>query len=85
MSASGSLRRAIATSDDVELIMPENPVPVAPGGSESTGIFVVAPRASFERGKRIVMLRIDDGVDFDLTRGFQTRADVERVGLGGAA
>jgi cytochrome c oxidase accessory protein FixG len=45
----------------LELIAPENPLPVHAGKSATAPFFVTAPRAAFEDGRRDVQLRIDDG------------------------
>jgi cytochrome c oxidase accessory protein FixG len=40
------------SSPGVELIAPENPLPVAPGAQRTTSVFAVAPRALFAAGGR---------------------------------
>jgi cytochrome c oxidase accessory protein FixG len=45
----------------VELIAPENPLAVAAGKAATAPIFVTAPRAAFEDGRRAVRFRISDG------------------------
>jgi cytochrome c oxidase accessory protein FixG len=48
-------------SGALELIAPENPLAVAAGKAATAPIFVTAPRAAFEDGRRAVRLRISDG------------------------
>jgi cytochrome c oxidase accessory protein FixG len=45
----------------LELIAPENPLPVAAGKSATAPIFVTASRKAFDDGRRPVSLRISDG------------------------
>jgi hypothetical protein len=52
---------AAAPGGPVELIAPENPLPVAAGKAATAPVFVTAPRRAFEDGRRAVRLRISDG------------------------
>jgi cytochrome c oxidase accessory protein FixG len=54
--------------DGLELIAPENPLPVAPGTTEMTGLFITAPPSAFDHGEHAVSLGIADGVDFEERR-----------------
>jgi hypothetical protein len=49
------------------LIAPQNPIPVAPGRTETAVVFVIAPAGLFDSGSRTVRLRLSDGEGFEET------------------
>jgi len=51
-------------ADDLTMIAPENPLTVAPGETEMTGLFITAPASAFGEGEAAVTLTISDGIDF---------------------
>jgi cytochrome c oxidase accessory protein FixG len=53
------------------LVSPSSPVPVDPGGLETTTIFVEVPAERFVKGELPVGIRVYDGVDFDETTEFR--------------
>ncbi len=46
------------------MVIPQNPVPVAPGRTETTTIFVLLPERAFTNGERQVTITIDDQAGF---------------------
>ena len=55
---------ADASAAGLELIAPDNPVPVRAGKSATATVFVTAPRDAFDDGRRDLRLVIDDGDGF---------------------
>ena len=49
---------------DLTMIAPENPLIVAPGETEMTGLFITAPLSAFAEGEAAVTLTISDSIDF---------------------
>src|SRR5690606_29232531 len=66
-------RYTIAYLDEpgAQLIAPENPLPVAPGETVTTSVFVMQSETRFAAGERLVRFRVTDGADF--TREFAWR------------
>ena len=50
--------------EPASLIVPRNPLPVAPGGTEVADLFVVLPAGAFHDGERPVTVRVDDGSSY---------------------
>jgi len=50
-----------AADEPIEMIAPENPIPVAAGKSATATVFVEAPQRAFDDGRREVRFRIGDG------------------------
>ncbi|NUN16198.1 MAG: cytochrome c oxidase accessory protein CcoG, partial [Myxococcales bacterium] len=55
---------SVPQPQSVQFIAPINPLPVQPGETESTSVFVVAPKGLFNDGKLDVTLRVTDGAAF---------------------
>jgi cytochrome c oxidase accessory protein FixG len=55
----------LESTDNLQLIAPENPLSVASGNTEMTAAFVTATRSSFTDGEAAIVLKISDGVDFE--------------------
>jgi cytochrome c oxidase accessory protein FixG len=51
-------------AQDLTMIAPENPLIVAPGETEMTGLFITAPISAFAEGEAAVTLTISDSIDF---------------------
>jgi len=51
-------------ADELRLIAPENPLPLADGRTGTATVFVTAPREDFDDGVRDIVLRISDGAGF---------------------
>ena len=51
-------------AQDLTMIAPENPLIVAPGETEMTGLFITAPLSVFSEGEAAVTLTISDSIDF---------------------
>ena len=58
-------------AEDLTMIAPENPLTVAPGETEMTGLFITALPSAFNGGEAAFTLTISDGVDF--SKEFQYR------------
>jgi polyferredoxin len=54
----------IQGGEDLELIAPQNPLPVAKGATEKTTIFVIGDKSVFEDGSLNINLRLSDGAEF---------------------
>ncbi len=69
-------RYSISTSGlaEVELIAPENPLPVAADGQATTTIFVLAPPSAFRAGRASLTLQVTGA------RGFQSQTPVTLLG-----
>ena len=89
----GAERRYLITldedEDDVRLLAPENPLPVAAGAGRTEGVFVMAPPDAFEDGRRSISFRISDGERYSESfeyllvgprRGAHPERDEERRG-----
>jgi cytochrome c oxidase accessory protein FixG len=57
-------RVELIDGDEVRLIAPENPLPVAAGAIRTEGLFLIAPPEEFEDGQRPIRFRISDGDRF---------------------
>lgn len=57
---------SVADPPDIQFIAPINPLPVAPGKTEATSVFVVAPKSRFDQGRLDVVIRVTDGAEFTL-------------------
>jgi cytochrome c oxidase accessory protein FixG len=57
---------SLVASPPVQLIAPENPLDVAAGAQRTTAVFAVAPRSSFARGLRSVLVRVSDQQGFSI-------------------
>ncbi|MCA9599595.1 MAG: cytochrome c oxidase accessory protein CcoG [Myxococcales bacterium] len=55
---------ALEDGGDAKLIAPENPLHVAKGTHETTTVFVLSPKSSFQGGKRMVKFAVRDDGDF---------------------
>jgi cytochrome c oxidase accessory protein FixG len=66
-------RYAIAIKDapDLELVCPDNPLEVAPGGSETASVFVMGAPRSFPKGLREIDVAVSDGAGFDRTTHYR--------------
>jgi hypothetical protein len=62
---------ALAEADGLRLIAPENPLVVDGGQHATTTVFVIAGRASFERGERAFRFRIADGEGFEVRPAYR--------------
>ena len=70
-------RRYAMTVDGVDMgavIAPQNPLPVAPGKTETMDVFVMLPAAAFSHGEHRVTIRVDDG------SGYRDSAQYRLVG-----
>jgi cytochrome c oxidase accessory protein FixG len=65
---------------DLELVAPENPVPLADGVASTATVFVIAPPEGFSGGKREVRIRVTDGAEFDRTFEYQLLGPQSRAG-----
>jgi cytochrome c oxidase accessory protein FixG len=52
---------------DGQIVVPENPLRVAPLGRAVEGVFVVAPSTSFKNGVRTIQIHVTDGAGFETT------------------
>lgn len=59
---------------DAKLIAPENPLRVRAGSHDSTSVFVIVPRSSFQAGERAVRFRVSD------EKGFSQELDYKLLG-----
>ncbi|MCC6899672.1 MAG: cytochrome c oxidase accessory protein CcoG [Polyangiaceae bacterium] len=64
-SAKQRYRVVLLDAPDAKLIAPENPLPVRAGSHESTSVFVIVPRTSFQDGQRPVRFRVTDEAGFE--------------------
>ncbi len=62
-----SYRITLDDGEHVQLIAPRNPMPVAPGDTEESSLFVVVPEKRFHRGEYRVTFLLDDGLAFNDT------------------
>jgi len=54
---------------DLRLVAPQNPWPVARGGTKTQNVFIVAPAGAIH-GKRKVHVRVRDGATYDVVHSF---------------
>lgn len=57
----------LVDGDDLKLVAPQNPVPLADAGMQTASVFVIADRGAFVDGEREVAFRISDGAGFSKT------------------
>lgn len=57
-------RIGLRDAPDARLIAPINPLSVAPGRMELTGVFIVLPPSGFTNGVRTVTVTLDDGAGY---------------------
>jgi cytochrome c oxidase accessory protein FixG len=69
-------------ADDLVLVAPENPLTVAAGDTQMTGIFVTGPRSAFSDGETTVTLQIGDGVDFSRQMSYRVLGPSDGPGGG---
>lgn len=50
-----------------KIVAPENPLPVAPGKTETSPVFVMLPQSAFHDGERRVTLTVSDGAGYRKT------------------
>ena len=62
--ADRSYALSVAEPAGLTIIAPQNPLAVADGRTETTTIFVSAPRGAFTNGQLPVVFRVDDGAGF---------------------
>jgi len=62
--ADRSYALSVAEPAGLTIIAPQNPLAVADGKTETTTIFVNAPRGAFTNGQLPVVFRVDDGAGF---------------------
>ncbi|GAB4370308.1 MAG: cytochrome c oxidase accessory protein CcoG [Acidobacteriota bacterium] len=57
-------RISVLGVEGAEVISPQNPLAVAPGETGTAVLFVNTPADVFEHGRRDIVVRVEDGVDF---------------------
>ena len=55
---------ALVGDGDLQLVAPQNPLPVPSGATATATLFVIAPPWAFVEGLREIAVRIDDGAGF---------------------
>jgi cytochrome c oxidase accessory protein FixG len=55
------LTQAGLRPDEITVVAPENPLPVAAGATHATSLFVLIPRAAFTNGERMITISVTDG------------------------
>jgi cytochrome c oxidase accessory protein FixG len=68
VNRTGETRRyaiSIENAPDLTLVSPDNPLEVEAGKSATASVFVMAPRAAFQRGLREIEVEVDDGDGFE--------------------
>ena len=51
-------------ADDLKLVAPQNPLPLADRGTETATVFVIGSREAFPGGVREAIFRVSDGAEF---------------------
>jgi polyferredoxin len=66
-------RYTIALVDEprLGLVVPENPLPVAAGRSATATVFVTAPPAMFDGGRRDIQFRVSDAAGFSMAMPYR--------------
>ncbi len=72
----------LVEAGDLVLVAPENPLTVAAGDTQMTGVFVTAPRSAFSGGETTVTLQISDGVDFSRQLPYRILGPEDSMGDG---
>lgn len=61
---------SIQGPERLQFIAPINPLPVDPGETETTSVFIVAPKTAFTDGKHDVVIHITNGADFTFEHSY---------------